>query len=223
MKSFFSVLRKALHNRALLGLISLTILGLAGGGSVLFLRPTSTHAASDCSYSTVRPGNIKGYIGAIHYYNAEDIAHRDHLSDINSFVSSQRLCLPKHIMAATEAQKLVYVPTPTVTQTIPIPPPPTGGQTTGRSTVAAMIDQVFGSYAQVAIHVATCESGLNPYAYNPASIGGSHAEGVFQILYPSTWRGTPEASSSPYNAMANIVAAHAIFVRDGYNWHEWSC
>jgi hypothetical protein len=34
---------------------------------------------------------------------------------------------------------------------------------------------------------------------------------------------TSEASSSPYNAQANILAAHEIFVRDGYNWHEWSC
>ena len=89
--------------------------------------------------------------------------------------------------------------------------------------MAAMIQQVFGPYAQGALHVATCESGLNPNAYNPTSIGGSHAVGVFQILYPSTWMRTPEASSSPYNAMANILAAHSIFVRDGYSWHEWSC
>ena len=48
--------------------------------------------------------------------------------------------------------------------------------------------------------IAQCESGLNPNAYNPISIGGSHAEGVFQILYPSTWSGTPQAASSPYDA-----------------------
>ncbi len=79
------------------------------------------------------------------------------------------------------------------------------------------------SLRSAALAVARCESGLNPSAYNPTSIGGSHAEGVFQILYPSTWDSTPEAASSPYNAAANIEAAHAIFVRDGYNWHEWSC
>jgi hypothetical protein len=54
-----------------------------------------------------------------------------------------------------------------------------------------MIYQVFGPYGAAAVRVATCESGLNPSAYNPISIGGSHAEGVFQILYPSTWAGTP--------------------------------
>ena len=89
--------------------------------------------------------------------------------------------------------------------------------------MSAMIQQVFGPYAQGALNVANCESGLNPNAYNPTSNGGSHAAGVFQILYPSTWMGTPEAASSPYNAMANIQAAHWIFVRDGYSWREWSC
>jgi hypothetical protein len=86
-----------------------------------------------------------------------------------------------------------------------------------------MIEQVFGPYAQSAIRIANCESGLNPTAYNPTSEAGNHAEGVFQILYPSTWMSTSQASYSPYNAMANILAAHEIFVRDGYNWHEWTC
>jgi hypothetical protein len=86
-----------------------------------------------------------------------------------------------------------------------------------------MIDQVFGSYAAGAINVATCESGLNPGASNTISIGGSHAAGVFQILYPSTWAGTSEAGNSPYDAWSNIVAAHEIFVRDGYSWREWTC
>jgi hypothetical protein len=86
-----------------------------------------------------------------------------------------------------------------------------------------MIYEEFGPYGGAAVRVATCESGLDPSAYNPTSIGGSHAAGVFQILYPSTWNGTSEAGSSPYNARANIRAAHYIFVRDGYSWSEWSC
>ena len=87
------------------------------------------------------------------------------------------------------------------------------------------IDQVFGAEAPTAVQIATCESGLNPNAYNPASIGGSHAAGLFQILYPSTWYTTPQgqAGLSPYDAMANIQAAHSIFVRDGYSWREWTC
>ncbi len=89
--------------------------------------------------------------------------------------------------------------------------------------VESMIRQVFGLHAQSAIRVARCESGLNPGAYNPAGFRGSHSAGVFQILYPSTWRGTSQAARSPYNAIANIVAAHDIFVRDGYRWRAWVC
>ncbi len=60
-------------------------------------------------------------------------------------------------------------------------------------------------------------------AYNGYAIGGSHAEGVFQILYPSTWSGTSYAAQSPYNYVANIHAAYQIFSRDGYSWREWAC
>jgi hypothetical protein len=93
----------------------------------------------------------------------------------------------------------------------------------GNASVAAMIDQVFGPYAPGALSVAECESGLNPNAYNPISIGGSNAVGIFQILYPGTWYTTSEAGMSPYDPMANIEAAHEIFVRDGYSWREWVC
>lgn len=89
--------------------------------------------------------------------------------------------------------------------------------------VQSMIDQVFGPYAPSALRIAQCESGFNPSAYNPMPIGYSHAQGVFQILYPSTWSGTSQAGLSPYDAWANIVAAHEIFVRDGYSWREWAC
>jgi hypothetical protein len=87
------------------------------------------------------------------------------------------------------------------------------------ASVPAMIDQVFGPYAPGALNVAECESGLNPSAYNPTS----GAAGLFQILYPSTWDTTSEAGMSPYDPMANIEAAHEIFVRDGYSWREWVC
>lgn len=89
--------------------------------------------------------------------------------------------------------------------------------------VESMIRQVFGPHAGAALRVARCESGLNAGAYNPAGFGGSHSAGVFQILYPSTWRGTSQAARSPYNPLANIVAAHEIFVRDGYRWGAWVC
>ncbi len=118
-------------------------------------------------------------------------------------------------------------PTPTLTPTPTPQPVATGGGGTapnpGSSAIIAEINSVFGSYAAGAVNVATCESGLNPNAYNSISVVGSHAEGIFQILYPSTWDTTSEASQSPYNANANILAAHEMFVRDGYSWREWVC
>ncbi len=89
--------------------------------------------------------------------------------------------------------------------------------------MAAIINQVFGPNGPAAVRVATCESGLNPSAYNSTSVGGNHAEGLFQILVPSTWSTTSQAGYSPYDASANTRAAHEIFVRDGYSWREWTC
>jgi hypothetical protein len=94
---------------------------------------------------------------------------------------------------------------------------------TSGGSVQSMIQSVFGSYAGQALSVARCESGYNPGAYNGISVGGSHAEGVFQILYPSTWSGTSYSGYSPYNAWANIHAAYQIFARDGFSWREWVC
>ncbi len=92
---------------------------------------------------------------------------------------------------------------------------PTGNSS---GSVASMISSAFGGYAGSALAVARCESGLNPGAVNRSS----GAAGVFQFL-PSTWRGTSYAGYSPFNAWANIQAAHQVFVRDGYSWREWVC
>ena len=120
----------------------------------------------------------------------------------------------------------VLLPTPTAT----IPPPtatpaprPTQQPSSGGGSVTGIIQAVFGSYSDAAIAVASCESSLNPSAVNPTSIGGSHAEGLFQILYPSTWGTTAQAGNSPYDAQSNAQAAYEIFQRDGYSWREWSC
>src|SRR5690242_13762399 len=96
----------------------------------------------------------------------------------------------------------------------------TSAQSYSAAQVSSIISDVFGPYASGAIRVAQCESGLNPSAVNPTYIGNSHAVGVFQLLYPSTWYGTSEAGASPYDAYANVRAAHDIFVRDGYSWRE---
>lgn len=126
------------------------------------------------------------------------------------------------------ANAVAWVPTPTPTATpAPVPPraPALSYAATNPGTQAVVNDikAVFGGYAQSALAVSHCESGWDPLARNPFPVGNSHAEGVFQILYPSTWDTTSYASQSPYNYDANIHAAYQIFSRDGFSWREWQC
>lgn len=118
-----------------------------------------------------------------------------------------------------------WLPTPTPR---PKPTPalgfrPPAGANPGQQAVINNIIAVFGPYAQGALAIAKCESGYDPNAWNSYPILNSHASGVFQILYPSTWKTTSYASASPFNADANIHAAYQIFQRDGYSWREWQC
>lgn len=91
------------------------------------------------------------------------------------------------------------------------------------SNVQSVIQSVFGSDASAAMNIAWCESANNPNAVNSVAIGNSHAAGLFQILYPSTWYTTSQAGNSPFDATANTIAAHEIFIRDGHSWSEWAC
>jgi hypothetical protein len=118
------------------------------------------------------------------------------------------------------AQSVPWVAPPTATPKPYVPPP---GANPGQQAIIDKITAVFGSYAPGAINIARCESGFDPNSRNVIAIGGSHASGVFQILYPSTWNTTSYASYSPYDADANIHAAYEIFHRDGNSWREWAC
>jgi hypothetical protein len=123
---------------------------------------------------------------------------------------------------------VVWIPTPTPTATPTPPPAPPSGfsyipASPGQQAIINEIQAVFGQYANGALNIARCESGFNPGATNPYPVGNSHAEGVFQILYPSTWNTTSYAAQNPYNYDANIHAAWEIFSRDGYSWREWQC
>jgi hypothetical protein len=128
--------------------------------------------------------------------------------------------------AYTNSVVWIPTPTPTVTPT-PVPPPPSGFSyipaSPGQQAIINEIQAVFGQYANGALNIARCESGFNPGATNPYPVGNSHAQGVFQILYPSTWDTTSYAGQNPYNYDANIHAAWEIFSRDGYSWREWEC
>ncbi|HEU5345247.1 MAG TPA: hypothetical protein VFU60_12930, partial [Ktedonobacterales bacterium] len=123
----------------------------------------------------------------------------------------------------TYASAAPWLPTPT-----PTPKPansfrPPAGANPGQQAIINEIVAVFGQYSQGALAISKCESGYDPNAWNSYPILNSHASGVFQILYPSTWNTTSYASQSPFNADANIHAAYQIFKRDGYSWREWEC
>jgi hypothetical protein len=211
MKSFF-------QGKMLILLIALVLLGSVVGGSFVLHSMNRASTAGNCASTSVQ------YSTSNAVQSCAKLTLHSHVRAIantttnlhGEVVGPKLISIPRQVAPTPKPQPLKLSPTPLPTA-IPVPTSP------GQAAVIAMINQVFGSYAAGALRVARCESGFNPAAYNPISIGGSHAAGVFQILYPSTWDGTSEASSSPYSAMANILAAHQIFVRDGYNWHEWSC
>jgi len=120
------------------------------------------------------------------------------------------------------ANAIPIIPTATPTSPPTATPLPVG-YNPGATVIMNMIRSVFGQYAQGALNISRCESGYDPNAWNPYPIGNSHASGVFQILYPSTWDTTSYSGDSPYDANANINAAYQIFSRDGYSWREWEC
>jgi uncharacterized protein YraI len=74
----------------------------------------------------------------------------------------------------------------------------------------------YGQNPQAMLAVARCESGLNPNAYNARS----GASGLFQFL-PGTWRTTPFANYSIFDAWASANAAAWMWSvgRRG----EWVC
>jgi hypothetical protein len=92
------------------------------------------------------------------------------------------------------------------------PPPP--------AYIAKIITDAFGplgpASVQWAINIAYCESRYHPNSVNT----DSGASGLFQFL-PSTWGGTPWASQSPFDPVANAQAAAWLYSR--YGPGRWAC
>lgn len=74
---------------------------------------------------------------------------------------------------------------------------------------------VFGADGPAAVAVATCESGLDPSAYNP-----SGASGVFQIM-PSTALAIGADPALLFDAKYNIDTAYRLYQQQG--WSPWVC
>jgi hypothetical protein len=69
---------------------------------------------------------------------------------------------------------------------------------------------------QWAFNVAWCESRYHPNSVNTSS----GASGLFQFL-PSTWAFTPWHTYSPFDPVANAMAAAWLYNRDGPS--QWQC
>lgn len=181
-----------------------TLFGVSVQGA--HAQTLSACSAGDRAYSVVS-GDTLGTIAARYGANWSLLASHNHIANANLINVGQTICIPSGTgsPASTTSQSSAPVASAASVPTIE------------NGSVATMINQVFGSYGATAISIARCESGLNAAATNP-----SGAAGVFQIM-PGTWSGTSWAGYSAYNAWANINAAHEIFVRDGYSWHEWVC
>ena len=179
----------------------------------------STCSANDQSY-VVAAGDTLGGIATSYGTSWSTLASYNDIANPNLIYVDQVVCIPSGSSAVSvSAPVQSQAPSAPVAPSAPAPAPVAAPAPAAASgSVTGIISQVFGPYAGAAIQVATCESGLNPGATNPYS----SAAGLFQIM-PGTWSGTSQAGSSPYNAWANTVAAHEIFVRDGYSWSEWTC
>jgi hypothetical protein len=217
MNLFTSARQGVLRRKFVVGMVVLVTVGVAGGGKALSQLSSNGYTKVVNCPSHTNPCVTSQPAIAIRTATSSTTRKTGNPRPRPKRVVKARPEVPAPVSAIRVYPTPVPTKLPVVTTPAPTPIP------TGQSSVAAMIEQIFGPYALGALQVAKCESGLNPNAYNPTSSGSSHAEGVFQVLYPSTWMTTSEAGSSPYNAQANILAAHQIFVRDGYNWHEWSC
>ncbi len=226
---------------AVLGLLFVTLaLSIHVPGAYAY---SHTPCAKSDKQHVVVQGDTLSWIAYLYHTNWSALASHNHIANPDLIYTDQVVCIPvQGFSTATQAQAVSTAPqrqpvthndppkmgpivtpvavTPVVVPPTPVPysPPPTAVPAPVVSgSIPTMISQIFGASGQAAINVARCESGLNPGAYNP-----SGASGLFQIM-PSTWAGTSQAGLSPYNAQANALAAHEIFVRDGYSWREWTC
>jgi len=194
--------------------VVITILTMAVFSNSLGKSLTSVFAQTSCPTGdqtyVVKDGNTLSDIATSHGTTWQELAQHNSIANPSWIYPGQTLCLPATHAASAQSTPASGHSSTASAQSTPASP-------------KSIINDVFGSDAPSATHIAMCESTLNPYAVNSTPIGGSHAKGLFQILYPSTWSTTSQTGMSPFDAKANAIAAHEIFVRDGHSWREWAC
>jgi hypothetical protein len=79
---------------------------------------------------------------------------------------------------------------------------------------AELAHVVYGVPVRGLLALGWCESRHSPAAYNATALGGSHASGWTQILFPSTWSTTPYRHLSPFDPATSALAAGFIWRRN---------
>lgn len=83
-----------------------------------------------------------------------------------------------------------------------------------------LIARTFPEDPHTAIAVATCESNLNPMAYNPSNTNGSVDRGLMQLN--STHDARMDALGlDPWNPEDNVAFARLLYDESG--WRPWVC
>jgi hypothetical protein len=119
-------------------------------------------------------------------------------------------------IVATGTPDPTQVPSPSATPTaIPTPTPTT---TPEIDAVKAEIRRVFGNRANDAIKIFTCESGLNPKAFNGKNTNGSWDAGIAQV---NSIHGVSKAML--FDVETNIAVAKVIYERAGHSFSPWVC
>lgn len=94
--------------------------------------------------------------------------------------------------------------------------------------LAARLVAVVGGWPeQGSLRVAWCESHHQPGARNGTELGGSHASGSWQVLWPGTWRSTDVGRAFPdqgsaFNPYLNAFAALRVWQRHDGSFAEWA-
>jgi len=200
----------------------LTVLFVVFLVTPLFLLPTGAFAQGTRTVSrpttyTVKRGDTLTRIARAYglpSWRTIFAVNRDRIRNPNLIRVGQVLRLPQGLLRVKQVKAVPQVQFVALRRPAPAPAPaPAGNNIIGIITAAA---QRYGQSPAAMISVAKCESGLNPLAVNRSS----GASGLFQFL-PSTWRTTPYASSSIFNATANANAA--AWMWSVGRQREWVC